>query len=104
MAISEKRYAAELIDRDGSVSKFDDISCMIRFSKERRLRESTAGWFVIDYRSQEWIDAGQAHFVKSDQIPSPMRGGLLGVKERSKAEELSAEFAGRIQTFDDLWK
>ena len=33
MAISEKRYAAELIDSEGQAFKFDDIGCMVNFTK-----------------------------------------------------------------------
>lgn len=35
MAISERRYAAELIDQDGNIYKFDDIACMLRFAHAR---------------------------------------------------------------------
>ena len=31
MAISEKRYAAEIIDAEDNVMKFDDIGCMLRY-------------------------------------------------------------------------
>jgi copper chaperone NosL len=37
MAISQKKYAAEFVDKDGGVFKFDDIGCMFRFAKQRAL-------------------------------------------------------------------
>ncbi len=40
MAISQNRYAAELVDRDGNVWKFDDIGCMVRYTRDHSLDRS----------------------------------------------------------------
>ncbi len=104
MALSEKQYAAELVERDGGVHKFDDIGCMIRFSVERGLKDKAAAWFVKDYESRGWLEARGAHFVKAEKIRSPMSGGLIALKERGKAGEYAGKSGGRVLTFDDLWK
>jgi len=99
MAISEKRYAAQLIDLGGNARKFDDIGCMLRSSRER-----AAAWFVMDYQQQQWIDARQAWFVTSKAIPSPMASGIAAVGDKSRAEDLARKYQGHLSRFEDLAK
>jgi copper chaperone NosL len=103
MAISEKQYAAEIIDPDETPAKFDDIACMIRYAKEHG-RRRTAAIFAVDYPSRRWIGAASAHYVQSEKIPSPMRGGLIALKDEAEARNQAARFSGRVLAFDDLWK
>ena len=65
MAISERRYAAEAIDQDGNIYKFDDIACMLRFAHARGFQPSKANFYVTDYATgKDWVDARHAHFMK----------------------------------------
>src|SRR5438045_3356686 len=69
MAISEKRYAAEMADVDGNVIKFDNIDCMLRYVSVRGLKDKAAAWFVMDSDGKQWLDARQAFLVKAASIP-----------------------------------
>ena len=102
MAISEKRYAAEMADRDGSVIKFDNIDCMVRYVSGYGLKDKAAAWFVMDSEGKEWLDARQAFLVKSASIPGPMGSGVLAVKDRAAADGLAKRFSGQVLHFDDL--
>ena len=51
MAISEKRYAAEFIDRDGGAFKFDDIGCMLNFIKGQQNKNQIAAYFLAQLQS-----------------------------------------------------
>ncbi len=102
MAISEKPYAAELIDREGRVFPFDDLGCLVRFARERGLRER-ATFFVLDYETLRWIEAERAIYVQAGSIPSPMRHGIIAVSDRPRAEALADRFRGRIGSFADIW-
>ena len=103
MAISEKRYAAEIVDSDGNVIKFDNLGCMARYASAHGLKEQAAAWFVMDSDGRDWLDARQALLVKSPSIPGPMGSGILASKDATKAGELSRKFSGRTIRFDDLW-
>lgn len=65
IAISEKRYAAEFIDRDDQPFKFDDISCMFNFIKREKNKDRTAAYFVTDYDTRQWTKADDAFYVQS---------------------------------------
>lgn len=71
MAISQAGYAAEFVDRDGSVLKFDDIGCMVRYVSEHNRKDSVAAFFVMDYTDKHWLAAQQATYVKSDRSQKP---------------------------------
>ena len=103
MAISEKRYAAELFDRDGNSLKFDDIGCMVTYSGAHHLDARGRAVFVIDYRTQQWLDAHRAVYVRSGAIPSPMSGGLAAFHDKAQAEEFAREVHGQVLAFEELW-
>ena len=85
MAASQMRYASEIIDRDENVYKFDDIGCMLRFMREHRTE--SAAVFVRDYDGDGWMRAPEAHYVRSDAIPSPMGGHTIALKKKTAAED-----------------
>jgi copper chaperone NosL len=80
MAISEKRFASELLALDGEVFKFDDIGCMLRFRKSHGHPESVVATFVLDYETRKWLKAEEAYFVKSKEFKTPMGGNVVAFK------------------------
>lgn len=103
MLISERRYAAELIDHPGEIYKFDDIACMLRFAHAHGMQQSGAKFYVTDYASSNnWIDAGQAYFVNlKSSVSSPMASGIVAFRDSSSARA-SGQKEGPI-TFTELW-
>lgn len=85
MAISEKRYASELLTQEGEVFKFDDIGCMLRFRKSHGHPESTVATFVLDYDTQQWLRAEEAYFVQSNEFKTPMDGHVVAFKTGANA-------------------
>ncbi len=104
MAISEKRYAAELIDREGQVFKFDDIGCMANFIESKERNANTVVYFVTDFDERQWIKAEDAYYVRSSELRTPMNGGIIGFKTESKAQEAAGRFHGKLLRFKDLFK
>ncbi len=103
MAISQNRYAAELLDHDGNAFKFDDIGCMRRYTLDHRLDPKAQTYFVMDYQTQHWLDATQAAYVRSDAIPSPMSGQLVAFHDKPSAEAFARGVHGQVLDFEALW-
>lgn len=103
MAISEKKFAAELITRDGEALKFDDIGCMRDYLKDKADRSQVAAYFVTDYESKKWLDAGAANFVKSVEIATPMGGHLVAFQDAEKATEAMTRYKGEHLSFADVF-
>ena len=66
MLVSDKRYAAQLVDEAGEHRFFDDVGCMVLFMEGKKpperawARESTAG---------VWVDARTAKYVQGARTP-----------------------------------
>lgn len=104
MSISEKQYAAELIDRDGEAFKFDDIGCMTNFRKEKKNDGSIRATFVMDFERREWLKAEDAFYVRSAEIKTPMSGGIVALKAESNAQAAAAKYQGTMLRFTELTK
>jgi copper chaperone NosL len=104
MAMSEKWYAAEMIDGDGNVRKFDNVDCMIRYAAANGIEDKSAVFFVMDSEGRKWLNARKAFLVKSVSIPGPMGDGILATDDSALAGSLARRFAGRILRLDELWR
>ena len=93
MLISEPVYAAASRASGGEATLFDDIACMLA---ARRGSAGVQQAWVHDTPSGAWIDAVEALFVKSDQLRTPMGGGVIAFRERGAAEHAAARHNGRL--------
>jgi copper chaperone NosL len=99
MAISEKRTAGEIILKDGTALKFDDLGCMASHDKGLVDKSVVAAYFVADFGSGAWIDAKDAYFVKSERITTPMSSGTVAFRDRAAAEVAAAKHEGQVLRF-----
>lgn len=100
MAISETRYAAQVVDKEGSAHKFDDIGCMLRYRREHKLPQARI--YVMDYVDRQWLEAESAVFLRSGAIASPMASGLAAFRDRVAAQQFLKGSSGQITSFSDL--
>lgn len=100
MAISQPRYAAQVVDKDGNAYKFDDIGCMLSYLRQHKLPEQRV--YVMDYVNQQWLEAENAVFVKSDAIESPMASGLAAFRDQISAQQFVKSNSGRVLAFSEL--
>lgn len=101
MAISEKRYAAQILDADGQIILFDEIGCMVSYLKSKPQQE-IAVMYVTDYDSRRWIAADHAFFVHSSKYKTPMSGGIVAFQDSTKAKEEAARTEGEIWTSEQF--
>jgi copper chaperone NosL len=93
MLISEPLYAAAYQAPGAAVRVFDDVGCL------RDAARSEPGpltfWFH-DADTGGWIDGTRAVLVASDEVRTPMGGGLIAYGDRPAAEVSAAKHHGRI--------
>ena len=94
MAISEPRFAAELVDEAGEALKFDEIGCMWNFVKQHGSQRASE--FVVDFDNGQWIKGEEAFYVQSPNINTPMSSGIIAVDTQQKAGSATKKFAGKI--------
>lgn len=91
MIISDARFAAALTTEAGDTAKFDDVGCMVEH-EAGAFRATTVYW-VRDFKSDAWLDAREAIFVRSKEINSPMGFGLAAMR----TPPAPGEFGGTAQ-------
>ncbi|SDS66852.1 copper chaperone NosL [Formosa sp. Hel1_31_208] len=102
MTIVDKIHAAEVVTKKGKVYKFDATECMVNFLDEFDTSE-IALYLSNNYSEPEaLIDATQATFLISENIPSPMGAYLSAFENLSDAKATQAEKGGTIYTWDEL--
>lgn len=83
MALSEKRFAVQV--RGGpkhQAFKFDDVGCVFFWLKDKPWAEDPATeiW-VMDIRSNQWIDARKAYYVPGKMTPMAYGFGAVALPE-----------------------
>lgn len=102
MAISEKQYAAEVIDSDGQAFKFDDIGCMVNFVENKKNKAPVAAYFVMDFDRREWIKGEEAHYVRTSEVTTPMNSGIIAFRTQSQAQQAVDKYQGKLLSWKDI--
>jgi copper chaperone NosL len=90
MAISDQRFASEIITVADEVFKFDDLGCMERF-KEKSSDLKIVAVFVKDYASKNWIPHESSTIVQTS-IKTPMSSGKVALADSNTAKEYLKNF------------
>jgi copper chaperone NosL len=102
MAISEKQYAAEVIDSDGQAFKFDDIGCMVDFVESKKNKAPIVAYFVMDFDKREWIKGEDAYYVRAPEVNTPMNGGIIAFRTQSQAQQAVDKYQGKLLRWKDI--
>jgi len=96
MTAMDNKYGAELVTMKGKIYKFDDVNCFLNFynsgfEEERDIKYK----LVIDYSNPgHLIDAGNAFYLKSGEIRTPMNSGIAAFETKSKMDSFKKEWKG----------
>ena len=101
MAVSERRFAAEVVTEEGRVEVFDDVGCLVDWLGENG-RPAGAGTFVVDYRTGEWLAAEGAAYVRSPELSTPMGHGIVAFRDWGTAEAARRELGGAVVGWEEV--
>ncbi len=101
--ILEKRYAAEFVTKDGFVRKFDDVACMVQHANKVK-KANIAAYFTTDYPSGTWMKAEEGVYLRSDGFKKQVAGGILGYRDKARAEGIASQYKAELITFSDIVK
>lgn len=104
MTISDPAFAAQLVTRTGKVHVFDDIGDLAAFVAEVRVPADQvyAIWANVFLHPGERVLVGDAVFLRSDRLRSPMSSGLAAFRSGEAADSLLAEIGGAILMWSDV--
>jgi len=102
MTIVDKLHAAEIVTTKGKVYKFDATECMVNHLKT--IDQSTIKHFLSNnyLEAEMLIDATNASFLISENIPSPMGEYLSAFANKTDAESIKNQKGGTIYNWKAL--
>lgn len=102
MTIVDKQHAAEFVTKKGKVFKFDATECMINYLKVED-NSKIALFLVNDFDTPGvLINATEATYLISQNIPSPMGEFLSAFKSREVAERVHRANQGVLLSWVEL--
>jgi len=76
MAVSDPRFAAQLVAPGELPLFFDDLGCLAAFLNAGRARDGAVS-FVADHRTRAWIRADRAVYARVPGLSTPMGSRLI---------------------------
>ena len=102
MTIVDKQHAAQFVTEKGKVYKFDAAECMMNQLKDFEA-DKVAFFLVNDYSTPgELVDAKDATFLISMNIPSPMGAFLTAFESQEIARQMQVENDGELFNWEEL--
>jgi copper chaperone NosL len=98
MAISDPRFAAEIITPEREVFKFDDIGCMEKYRSQMPTRKLFI--FVRDFEDDRWLPLETSTIVRTG-VMTPMGSGKLAFASLAKAEHFLLEHPVRAAAAEE---
>jgi len=102
MTIVDKLHAAEIVTNKGKVYTFDASECMINFTKEFDTSEVKLYLTNVYTEPETLVDATQATFLISQNVPSPMGAFLTAFENKADAEKAQEEKGGVLYSWEEL--
>lgn len=102
MTIVDKQYAAQFVTKKGKSFKFDAAECML--NQLKTIDESSVAMFLVtDYETPgKLIDATQATYLISQDLPSPMGAYLSAFENKELAENIQKDNEGKLFTWETV--
>ena len=77
MAVSDVRFAAQLVAPGEEPRFFDDLGCLRDYLRRGAVVRAGTVAFVADHRTREWHRAAGAVFTLRDSLETPMASHLI---------------------------
>jgi len=100
MLMSRPGFAGEMRAPDGTLTKYDDVGCLIRAILAAH-REVPEAW-VEDHAGGGFVPLLSAKLVRADGASTPMESGLVAFADESAARIYAEAHAARVMTFEDV--
>jgi copper chaperone NosL len=95
MAVSVKKFAAEIVSPGGHTDYYDDIGCLL-LALKAHAAPTGAAIYVVDFDTGQWLDAASAYYLQAQTLPTPMSYGLAAFGTRAAAEAQLKSWPGKV--------
>jgi len=77
MAVSDGRFAAQLVVPGDDPRLFDDIGCLSDYLRAKKELPKGSLAYVADHRTKAWVKAGAAVYTRLETLDTPMSSHLV---------------------------
>jgi copper chaperone NosL len=102
MAVSNARFAAQVVAPGELPRFFDDLGCLVAFLKAGRA-PADATVFVADHRTRAWVRGDTAVYTRVPALATPMGSHLIAHADAAAREGDEAARGGTPMTALDLF-
>jgi copper chaperone NosL len=95
MAVSNPRFAAQIVAPGEEPVFFDDIGCLADYLRQHGTQPARAMAYVADHRTSEWVPAAAAIFTSVAGLDTPMGSHVIA---HASALSRDADAAARAGT------
>lgn len=93
MTITDEKYGAEIVTGKGRVFKFDDIYCMLSFTKANMIDSAEIkGIYLSDFTgSHALIKASESILLQGGKVHGPMNGDIIAFANRDSLKKIAEQ-------------
>ena len=102
MIISQKQFGAELITQKGRIYKYDAIECLIPEVLKNGADHYSHILVTDYYQPGTLISAMDAHYLVSEDLPSPMGGFLSAYSSLNDARQAENQYHGEVYDWSKI--
>jgi hypothetical protein len=100
MLISQPGFAGEMRDRDGALTKYDDLGCLLDAILSSR-EEIPEAW-VEDHETGDLVPLLRAQLVREGGAATPMGHGIIAFQHVTSAQAFVATHGGELVRLEEL--
>jgi copper chaperone NosL len=86
MAVSDARFAAQLVAPGEEPRFFDDVGCLRDYLRQAASLPPGSVAFVADHRTKVWLPAAEAVYTRQDALQTPMGSHLIAHADAASRE------------------
>ncbi|AWL09662.1 hypothetical protein HME7025_01810 [Aquirufa nivalisilvae] len=102
MGISDIRFAAAILTKQGKTLPFDDLKCLLNYlqiNKETAVQDI----YVSNFSGKhELVLATQAYYISSPSLGSPMTGNMAAFNDKNELVKNNQALAGEEKTWESI--
>lgn len=102
MGIMDLQASAQILLKDGTPKKFDDIGCLVEYMQTNG--DNIEAAFVHDHIAGDWIEFSESTFLQNHSLQSPMGYGIIAFGSSEEANDYHKKHAGTIYSHEELLK
>jgi copper chaperone NosL len=103
MAISEPRFAGQLVAPSEEPKLFDDIGCLGHYVRGSDPLPPGAIAWVADHRTKAWVRAGAATYTHVESLATPMGSHLLAHADAASRDADPAAKGGASKILAEIF-